>query len=137
MYRCLNTHAKTPRRFLLDVIYPIVSHYYTDKDVFLKKESDFVGKAAMVAAKEAGLKRKRIGFKAVGRGIARGDEEVMKDGKVIGYVTSGTHSPTLGYPIGMALVDTDAGVALGDKLTVTVRKKPVEVEVIKSQFLKN
>lgn len=105
--------------------------------VKLKKESDFVGKAAMVAAKEAGLKRKRIGFKAVGRGIARGDEEVMKDGKVIGYVTSGTHSPTLGYPIGMALVDTDAGVALGDKLTVTVRKKPVEVEVIKSQFLKN
>lgn len=42
MYRCLNTHAKTPRRFLLDVIYPIVSHYYTDKDVFLKKESDFL-----------------------------------------------------------------------------------------------
>ena len=42
MYRCLNSHAKTPRRFLLDVIYPVVSHYYTDNDVFLRKESDFL-----------------------------------------------------------------------------------------------
>lgn len=45
MYRCLNSHAKTPRRFLLDVIYPVVSHYYTDKDVFLKKESDFLNES--------------------------------------------------------------------------------------------
>ena len=45
MYDSLNDQSRTPRRFLMDVIYPIVSHYYLDGDAFLTKESDFLNES--------------------------------------------------------------------------------------------
>jgi aminomethyltransferase len=52
-------------------------------------------------------KRRRIGLELVDRGIAREHTPVLVDGKEVGFVTSGTMSPTLGKAIAMAIVDID------------------------------
>lgn len=52
-------------------------------------------------------KRRRIGLELVDRGIAREHTQVLVDGKEVGFVTSGTMSPTLGKAIAMAIVDID------------------------------
>ena len=71
--------------------------------VALSKEGDFVGKAALAAKKEAGAGstsgRKLVGLKGLGRRAGRGHYPVLKDGNVVGEVTSGQPSPTLGYPV--------------------------------------
>ena len=79
--------------------------------VALSKEGDFVGKAALAAKKEAGAGsttgRKLVGLKGLGRRAGRGHYPVLKDGNVVGEVTSGQPSPTLGYPVAMAYVDVE------------------------------
>jgi aminomethyltransferase len=60
---------------------------------------------------------------------------VLKDGNVVGEVTSGQPSPTLGYPIAMAYVDaafTDVGTALD----VDLRGKAEPFEVVDLPFYK-
>ena len=76
--------------------------------VSLAKESDFVGKEALTVIKAAGvgttLGRKLVGLKGLGRRAARAHYSVLKNGTLIGEVTSGQPSPTLGYPIALAYV---------------------------------
>ena len=52
-------------------------------------------------------KRRRIGLELVDRGIAREHTPVLVDGNEVGFVTSGTMSPTLGKAVAMALVDIE------------------------------
>ncbi len=70
-------------------------------------KGDFVGRDALVAARERGPSRRLIGYEIEGRGIAREGHEVRVDGAVAGYVTSGTYSPTLERALGMAYVTTE------------------------------
>ena len=70
-----------------------------------KFTKDFVNSAALKAEKEAGLKKKLVGFEMIDRGIPRHDYEIVDaDGNVIGRVTSGTQSPTLKKSIGLGYV---------------------------------
>ena len=71
--------------------------------VDLKKE--FVGAEVLRQVAEAGPRRKLVGLELEGRRIARQGTPVVKDGKTIGEVTSGTFSPTLQKSIAMAFVD--------------------------------
>ena len=70
--------------------------------VALSKEGDFVGKAALAAKKEAGAGattgRKLVGLKGLGRRAGRGHYPVLKDGNVVGEVTSGQPQPEPGLP---------------------------------------
>ena len=79
--------------------------------VALTKEGDFVGRAALAAKKEAGAGtttgRKLVGLKGLGRRAGRGHYPVLKDGAVVGEVTSGQPTPRLGYPVAMAYVDVE------------------------------
>ena len=59
---------------------------------------------------------------------------VQSGGHTLGVVTSGTLSPTLKYGIALAYVDV-AAAALGTKLDVVVREKPVAAEVVKLPFV--
>ena len=73
--------------------------------VVADKES-FVGKDAVLPASDA---RVLIGLTAEGRRAGRaGDSVVLADGTVVGEITSGALSPTLGHPIAMAYVDPSA-----------------------------
>lgn len=96
-------------------------------------KEDFVGKAALEAKGEP--KIKRIGLKVTGRGIIREHADVYAGEKCIGHTTSGTHCPYLGYPIAMALVDADQG-ELGSKVSVEVRGRMIEAEVVALPFYK-
>jgi aminomethyltransferase len=107
--------------------------------VALSKEGDFVGKAALAARKEAGAGstagRRLVGLKGLGRRAGRAHYPVLKDGNVVGEVTSGQPSPTLGYPIAMAYVDVDF-TAVGTALDVDLRGKAEPFEVVDLPFYK-
>ena len=77
-----------------------------------------------------------MGFKLLERGGSpRSHYDVAVDGKVIGHVTSGAMSPTLGENIGLALIDAEyAGI--GKPLEIIVRGKPVRATQVKVPFYK-
>jgi aminomethyltransferase len=59
------------------------------------------------------------------------------DGDRIGEVTSGTFSPSLRTGIGLALLDVAAGVDEGSELSVDVRGRPQQVEVVRPPFVES
>jgi aminomethyltransferase len=99
-------------------------------------KGDFVGRDALAAAKESGVKRKLVGFRLKERGFPRPHYPVTFDGRVVGEVTSGTMSPTLGEGIGMAYVDADAA-APGTEIGIVIRDKAIPAEVEKPPFHKH
>ena len=107
--------------------------------VALSKEGDFVGKAALAARKEAGAGsttgRRLVGLKGLGRRAGRGHYPVLKDGNVVGEVTSGQPSPSLGYPVAMAYVDVEL-TEPGTALDIDLRGKAEPFEVIALPFYK-
>jgi aminomethyltransferase len=107
--------------------------------VALSKEGDFVGKEALAALKAAGVGstvgQKLVGLKGTGRRAARGHYPVLKDGTLIGEVTSGQPSPTLGYPVALAYVDV-AFAEVGTVVDVDLRGKPERFEVVALPFYK-
>jgi aminomethyltransferase len=107
--------------------------------VSLAKESDFVGREALAALKAAGvgstMGQKLVGLKGLGRRAARGHYPVLKDGTLVGEVTSGQPSPTLGYPVAMAYVDVEHS-EVGTVLDVDLRGKAEPFEVVALPFYK-
>jgi aminomethyltransferase len=107
--------------------------------VKFNKGEGVVGDAALTARAAAGASAGRtlVGLKIAGRGIARrGYEVVRPGGGMIGHITSGTHSPTLGYPI--ALADLDAAASafpLGESLDVLIRGERVAAVVTGVPFV--
>ena len=71
--------------------------------VDLKK--DFIGAEKLREIATAGPKRKLVGLELEGRRIARPDSIVMRDGRPVGIVTSGTFGPTVQKSIALAYVD--------------------------------
>jgi aminomethyltransferase len=99
-----------------------------------KFTKDFNNSAALKAEKEAGVKNKLVGFELLERGIPRhGCNVVDADGTVIGRVTSGTMSPSLQKPIGLAYVPKDLS-APGTELRIDVRGKVLKAVVVKTPF---
>lgn len=77
----------------------------------------FVGDAGVVPAADA---RVLVGITMDGRRAARAGYAVLRDGVVVGSVTSGALSPTLGHPVAMAFVDPDCADG-GQVLHIDVR----------------
>jgi aminomethyltransferase len=98
------------------------------------KKGDFQGRAALERQKADGVPRKLVGFEMVDRGIARhGYTARTAHGE--GIVTSGTHSPTLGRPIGLALLPMDAS-AVGTEFEVDIRGRDAKTRVVATPFYK-
>jgi aminomethyltransferase len=97
-------------------------------------KGDFVGRAPLESAKDSPRKT-LVGLKITGRGIARTGYPVYLPGQTepLGQVTSGTMSPTLGYPIAMAYVPP-ADSAPGTVLEVGIRSQRAAAEVIALPF---
>jgi aminomethyltransferase len=100
--------------------------------VALGKPSDFVGRAAVEAGPPAGA-RVLVGLTADGKRAGRAGYAVLRDGEVIGEVTSGALSPTLGIPIAMAYVDPAAS-AVGTELALDVRGTAIPARVVPLPF---
>ena len=99
------------------------------------RKDDFWGRDALLAEKAAGPRRVLRGLRAVGRGVLRGDLAVFDGATQVGVTTSGTFSPTLKVGIALALIDTSAGIEDGARLSVDVRGRPLECEVVKPPFV--
>jgi len=95
----------------------------------------FFGRDALVAEKAAGPRRLLRGLRAVDRGVLRPGLAVFDGDTKIGVTTSGTFSPTLKTGIALALIDTDAGVEDGQHVTVDVRGRALECEVVRPPFV--
>lgn len=96
---------------------------------------DFIGKAPILSVKEKGLSKGLVGFKMMEKGIPRQGYTLHSlDGTEIGKVTSGTHSPTLDEPIGIASIATPY-VAEGTEFNVDIRGRKVKAKVCKTPFV--
>ncbi len=99
-----------------------------------KFTKDFTSRPLFESQKEKGPSKKLVGFQMLEKGIARHDYQIKDfDGTVIGRVTSGTQSPTLGKAIGMGYVDAKfAGI--GSEIYISVRNTLLKAEVVKMPF---
>ncbi|WP_240378096.1 glycine cleavage system aminomethyltransferase GcvT [Bacillus piscicola] len=102
--------------------------------VRLKKNSDFIGKSALIEQKKTGLSRKICGIEMMDKGIPRTGYDVLnEDGKRIGLITSGTQSPTFQKNMGLALIETPY-TEKGSTLYVRIRKKTLKAVVVPMPF---
>lgn len=100
--------------------------------VALAKPGDFVGRAAVEAGPPEGA-RELVGLVAEGKRAGRAGYPVLRGGAVVGEVTSGALSPTLGIPIAMAYVEPDAA-AIGTELALDVRGTAIPARVVSRPF---
>lgn len=101
--------------------------------VHLDSKGDFIGRSVLEQQKQEGVKRRLVGLQMQGRNIARHGYPVFHDGKLIGEVTSGTQSPTLGQAIALAYVPTSLSQP-GQLLEVEIRGKLYPAVVVKRPF---
>jgi aminomethyltransferase len=96
-----------------------------------KFNKEFPSKATFEKQKAKGIERKLVGFEMNEKGIPRHDYDIKDfSGMIIGKVTSGTQSPTLGKGIGMGYVSTTFA-APESKIYIRVRDKLLEAKVVK------
>ncbi|MFI1682137.1 glycine cleavage system aminomethyltransferase GcvT [Streptomyces sp. NPDC020607] len=103
------------------------------------RSDSFLGRAALAAAAEraeTAPPRKLVGLIAEGRRVPRAGFPVVADGKVIGEVTSGAPSPTLGKPIAMAYVDAEHAAPGTEGVGVDIRGTHEPYEVVALPFYK-
>ena len=99
------------------------------------KEENYIGKDALTKQRKEGLKRKVVGVKLKQRGIMRENCEVYNEdgGKHIGYITSGTYSPTFKESIALALLSIDY-TDIGTNLLIKVRNRTLKATVVRTPF---
>lgn len=103
--------------------------------VKVNKESDFIGKEVLKNHLETGINRKLVGIEMIDKGIPRHEYVVFKDGKEIGFITSGTQSPTLNKNVGLALINK-AFTEIGTEVDVKVRKRILKAKIVPTPFYK-
>jgi aminomethyltransferase len=101
-----------------------------------KFTKDFVNSVALKKQKETGVTRKLVAFEMQERSVPRHDYEIVDaEGAVIGIVTSGTMSPSMGIGIGLGYV-TVANSTVDSDIYIRIRKNDVLAKVVKLPFYK-
>ncbi|HUQ65960.1 MAG TPA: glycine cleavage system aminomethyltransferase GcvT [Flavitalea sp.] len=99
-----------------------------------KFTKDFTAKNIISKQKAEGIERKLVGFEMIDKGIPRHGYEIKDpSGGLIGFVTSGTQSPSLNKAIGMGYV-RNAFTAFDTPIYVKVREKLLQAKVVKIPF---
>lgn len=96
-------------------------------------KEEFIGKEALAKQKAEGVERRVIGIELEGKAIPRHGYAVLKDGEVVGEVTTGYHSISTDKSVCMALVKTEHA-KLGTPLDVQIRKKTFPGVAVKKRF---
>ncbi|KGP72945.1 glycine cleavage system aminomethyltransferase GcvT [Pontibacillus yanchengensis] len=99
------------------------------------KEADFIGKEVLKKQKEEGPARKLVGIEMIDKGIPRHGYPVFVEDEQVGFITSGTQSPTLDKRIGLALLPV-AFTSEGQEVVVQVRKRKLRAKVVPTPFYK-
>ena len=101
-----------------------------------KFTKEFVNSENLKAQKEAGLERKLVGFELTEKGIPRGGYEIFNEtDELIGKVTSGTMSPSMGKGVGMGYVKFGQHKS-GTNIKIAVRKRMLNATIVKMPILK-
>jgi aminomethyltransferase len=129
----------------LEAALPLYGHELDDSSTpleaglerFVKHaKGGFIGAEALAERDDVGPEARRlVGFEMTGRGIARADYEIVEDGRVVGRVTSGAPSPTLGKSIGLGYVPRRLG-EVGQALAIRIRQRDVGARVVPLPFLR-
>jgi aminomethyltransferase len=99
-----------------------------------KFNKEFTNSSALAKQKAEGVHKKLVGLEMIDKGIPRHGYEIKNEsGVVIGVVTSGTQSPSLGKAIGMGYVAT-ANAAVDSIVSIQVRDKQLKAKVVKVPF---
>jgi aminomethyltransferase len=94
----------------------------------LDLDKDFIGAEALRTQRDGGIPRRLVGLGVEGRRVPREGCRLFQGDADVGYVTSGTFSPTLDRPIAIALIRSDLATD-GVELEADLRGKRVGVKV--------
>jgi aminomethyltransferase len=97
-------------------------------------KGEFRGRAALEAERERGVTRHLVGIAVEGRRPPRAECPVLVGDDVVGEVTSGNFSPTLGHGIALAFVPPEVDV--GDAVEIDVRGTPMPGAVVETPFVR-
>ena len=101
-----------------------------------KFTKDFVNSENLKKEKEEGPKRKLVAFELTEKGIPRKDYKIVDENQhEIGYVTSGTMSPSTGKAIGLGYVKSEFNKR-GNTIYIQIRKKTIPATIVKLPFYK-
>ena len=100
--------------------------------VVLDASRDFVGRAALLRQRAAGVPRKLVGLLLEDKGVLRSHQQVIGSAGP-GEITSGSYSPTLERSVGLARVPA----ATLEPLEVDIRGKRLRVRIVKPPFVRN
>jgi aminomethyltransferase len=99
-----------------------------------KFTKEFTSKEIFAKQKAEGVEKKLVGFEMIEKGIPRHGYEIKDySGALIGHVTSGTQSPSLGKAIGMGYVIASCA-AIDSEIFIKVRDKLLQAKVSKIPF---
>ncbi|MCB0328747.1 MAG: glycine cleavage system aminomethyltransferase GcvT [Bdellovibrionales bacterium] len=134
----------------LEVCYPLHGHELSPKISAIEsglgwivkpnKKGDFIGRSILEKQKAEGSPRKLVGFFVEDKGIVREETKVFSpEGIEVGFVTSGTKTPSVGKEsgkaLGLALVKRDVA-EIGQELFGEVRGRKLKLQVVETPFYK-
>ncbi|MCK5209533.1 MAG: glycine cleavage system aminomethyltransferase GcvT, partial [Cyclobacteriaceae bacterium] len=101
-----------------------------------KFTKDFVNTENLKKQKEDGAAKKLAGFRMEERGIPRSGYDLLNENdEIVGRVTSGSMSPSLGVGIGMGYVQSKF-TSPDTELLIAIRKRKLKVKIVKPPFYK-
>jgi aminomethyltransferase len=100
------------------------------------EKGDFVGRDRLIDAKAEGISKRLVCFKLLERGFPRHGYPIVKDGREIGIVTSGTFSPSIDCGVGLGYVEFGEHKP-GNRIQILIRNHPVAAAVEKPPLYKN
>ena len=101
--------------------------------VKFEKETEFIGKEALSSQQ---INRKLVGFEVLEKRIARAGNEVLIDGKRVGFVTSGSFSPTMKKSIGFCFVPVHVSLNQLIEINIGGSNKLYKAKVSSTRFYK-
>jgi aminomethyltransferase len=96
-------------------------------------KGEFIGRDAIERVRAEGPRRRLVGIEMADRSIARHGYPVVKDGRVLGVVTSGSYGPSVDRSIALVYVET-AHAAIGTELGVEIRGQARPARVVRTPF---
>lgn len=129
----------------LEVCYPLHGHELSDELsaiesglgwIVKEDKGDFIGRNILAEHKSKGAPRSLVGFFVEDQGIVREGAKLFdNNGSEVGFVTSGTKTPTVNKALGLGIVKKDSS-KVGTELFADVRGKKLKCRVVKRPFYK-
>tara|TARA_B100001758_G_scaffold135732_1_gene116938 strand:+ start:118 stop:1179 length:1062 start_codon:yes stop_codon:yes gene_type:complete len=99
-----------------------------------KTNKNFTSSNIFKSQKQKGVQKKLVGFKMEEKGIPRKAYDILNsDNEIIGKVTSGTMSPSLGIGIGLGYVNIE-NANIDSEILIQIRKNIKRAKIVKTPF---